>query len=496
MPDPQSETPKSIPAATRPDERSAAAERRAAYPYRFPRDPRRMGGKFTVEENAARLLRYFYFERRLAQALGSWTLAIPDFEVKVETGKHIFFHADAAYHLRERLTEQEKRYTTIDGFRDIEIDMLFEEMLSAEDTPELLAGVHAVLGNALVTAYKHHIDDTCPITDAPTIRTFKQILVDYEPMQEWANAAIEAYIEGGMDESRIEAWRWHIDRVLVSIGGVSGADERGPRPSPLRSEAKPYERGVVPCRDSRFNTFVHTGDYGTADGVPRYAVGTYEDTRLRFVRTQRDEVDAIEAFGTFLWDIRFKDFDAEYFLARITWDEARHTDIGHRTMLAIGYDPYELPNRVTSSTCRGPMEPAYAMAEINLFGEIGVLKTIGALIEEARNRDDSVLVHISDFVRADERTHVRKGQHILKVMTDLGMQDLVDCRTRELFTECLVNLGALPLAGGTFGTLSREEIEHYIGEVTTALASQLQPSTYTTQPAPLIQFRAVIGDSL
>jgi uncharacterized ferritin-like protein (DUF455 family) len=180
------------------------------------------------------------------------------------------------------------------------------------------------------------------------------------------------------------------------------------------------------------------------------------------VRTQRDEVDAIEAFGTFLWDIRFKDFDAEYYLARITWDEARHTDIGHRTMLAIGYDPYELPNRITSSTCRGPMEPAYAMAEINLFGEIGVLKTIGALIEEARNRDDSVLVHISDFVRADERTHVRKGQHILKVMSDLGMQDL-ELRTRELFTECLVNLGALP-PGGTFGTLSREEIEHYIGE--------------------------------
>ena len=108
------------------------------------------------------------------------------------------------------------------------------------------------------------------------------------------------------------------------------------------------------------------------------------------------------------------------------------------------------------------MEPAFAMAEINLFGEIGVLKTIGALIEEARQRDDSLLAHISDFIRADERTHVRKGQHILKVMTDLGMQDL-EMRTRELFTECLVTLGALP-PGGSFGTLTREEIERYIGE--------------------------------
>jgi len=243
---------------------------------------------------------------------------------------------------------------------------------------------------------------------------------------------------------------------------VTGADARAPRPAALRTDTKPYQRGEIPCRDSRFETFTHTGDYNAADGEPRHPVGTYEEGRLRFVRAQRDEVDAIEAFGTFLWDIRFKDFDAEYFLARITWDESRHTEIGHRSMLALGYDPYELPNRLISSTCRGPMEPAYAMAEINLFGEIGVLKNIGTLIDEAHHRDDSVLTHIADFIRADERTHVRKGQHILRVMTDLGMQEL-EQRTRELFTECLVSLGAIHPTGALF-TLTREDIELYVGE--------------------------------
>lgn len=451
-----------LPPATRPDQRAEAARRRAAYPYKFPRDNRKIGGKFTVEENARRMQRFFYFERRIAQGLGSWTLAIPDFEVKIETGRHLFWHADAARSFRERLTEQEKRPTEIDGFRDTEIDSFFDELLSAQDTPELLVGIHQVLSRALEVAYRHHIDDTCPVTDAPTMRTLRHVLLDYEPMLTWAEQAITAYIEGGIDESRLEGWRWHLTRLLASIGGVTGADERALRPSSLRSEENPYVRGTVPCRDSRFDTFTQTGDYNLADGEMRYEAGSYDDQRLRFVRTQRDEVDAIEAFGTFLWDIRFKDFDAEYYLARITWDEARHTEIGHKTMLTLGYDPYELPNRLTSSTCRGPMEPEFAMAEINLFGEIGVLKTIGALIEEARERDDAILAHISDFIRADERTHVRKGQHILKVMTDLGMQDL-EMRTRELFTECLVSLGALP-PGASFGTLTREEIERYIGE--------------------------------
>jgi hypothetical protein len=444
------------------ESREAAAERRRAFPYRFPRDRRNMGGKYTVEQNALRLLRFFYFERRLAQALGSWTLAIPEFEVKLETGRHIFYHADAANTLRTRLTEQEKGLKTVDAYRNDPIDRFIDEMLSATDTPELLVGVHQVAGHALTIAYRHHMDDTDSITDAPTIRALQRILLDYEPMLEWAECAIAAYIEGGVDESRLTAWRWHLQQLLTSIGGITGADTPTAPPSKLRIDDKPYVRNTVPQRDSRFATFHHTGDYDVADGKERFPKDAYENLRLRFIRTQRDEVDAIEAFGTFLWDIRFIDFKAEYDLARITWDEARHTEIGHRAMLASGYDPYELPNRLTSSTCRGPMEPAFAMAEINLFGEVGVLKTINSLIDKARAENDTVLVHIADFIRSDERTHVKKGQHILKCMTDLGSQEL-ELRTRELFTECLVSLGAITNDMDLF-TISREDLEHLVGE--------------------------------
>jgi len=444
------------------ENRTAAAERRRAFPYRFPRDRRALGGRYTVEQNAQRLLRFFYFERRLAQALGSWTLAIPEFEVKIETGRHIFYHADAANTLRTRLSEQEKSLKTVDAYRDEAVDRFIDEMLSASDTAELLVGVHLVAGRAMSIAYQHHIDNTDSVTDAPTIRAMKRILLDYDPMLEWAEQAVAAYIEGGIDESRLTAWRWHLLQFLTSIGGITGTDAPTAPPAKLRIDDKPYERNTVPKRDTRFTTFHHTGDYDVADGKERFPKDAYESMRLRFIRTQRDEVDAIEAFGTFLWDIRFIDFKAEYDLARVTWDEARHTEIGHRALLASGYDPYELPNRLTSSTCRGPMEPAFAMAEINLFGEVGVLKTINSLIDKAREENDTVLAHIADFIRSDERTHVKKGQHILKCMTDLGSQEL-ELKTRELFTECLVSLGAITNDMDLF-TISREDLEHLIGE--------------------------------
>ena len=455
-------TPGTIPTVSFEHQRAAAVERTRTYPYKFPRDSRPLGGKFSVAENTRRLLRFFYFERRLMQALGAWTLSIPEFEVKLETGRHILYHGDAARLLRERLTEQEMRLKDIDAFRDPEIDRFIEEMLSANSAGELLVGVHQVIGRALATVYRHHIDDTDPIADVPTIRCLRRILTDYEPMLEWAESGIAAYVEGGVSEAALGAWRWHLQRLLASIGGVTGRDERAKPPTPLRCDEKPFVRGTVPLRDVRFDTFKNTGDYDTADARERFPKDSYESLRLRFIRTQRDEVDAIEAFGTFVWDIRFKNFDSEYNLARITWDEARHTEIGHKALQACGYDPFELRNRLTGSTCRGPMEPAFAMAEINLFGEVGVLKTINHLIDAAADRNDALLYHIADFIRADERTHVRKGQGIISVMTDLEAKAL-ELRTRELFTECLVSLGAFQRDMDVF-TVSREDLEHLVGE--------------------------------
>src|SRR3954465_1918078 len=113
-----SSTKNTIPTVSFTHQRNAAAERKQAYAYRFPRDRRQLGGKYSVAENARGLLRFFYFERRLMQALGAWTLSIPEFGVKLETGRHIFYPGDAARLLRERLNEQEMRLRDIDEFRD------------------------------------------------------------------------------------------------------------------------------------------------------------------------------------------------------------------------------------------------------------------------------------------------------------------------------------------------------------------------------------------
>ena len=129
-----------FPVVSFPDARAQAKKRRENFAYKFPKDSRHLGGDFSVKECGELLLRFCYFERRLSHAIGAWTLSIPEFEVLGECGRHIFYHADAARTLRERLSEQEMKLHTIDAYRNEEIDRFMEELLSAEDTPAFLAG--------------------------------------------------------------------------------------------------------------------------------------------------------------------------------------------------------------------------------------------------------------------------------------------------------------------------------------------------------------------
>src|SRR5450631_2498465 len=73
--------------------------------YNFPKDFRRLGADFSVEENQQRLLRFFLFERNMIRSMAGWVIGTPEFEVKVEFGRHIFWHAEAGMKIRTRLTE-------------------------------------------------------------------------------------------------------------------------------------------------------------------------------------------------------------------------------------------------------------------------------------------------------------------------------------------------------------------------------------------------------
>jgi hypothetical protein len=430
--------------------------------YNFPKDARQLGGDFTVEENARQLLRFFLFERNILRAIAGWSMGTPEFEVKVEFGRHIYYHAEAGMKIRTRLTELRTAEETTDKFQSADIAEFFSELIYSESPAHFVAALYGVVLPHLKQAYIEHSAHTDQVADAPTVRIARQIMPDYDEMIAWGASATQAYIQGGYDENSLLQWQHHIEKLLHSFGGVQ-AGSTAPRPDILRSMGKPpFERSFIATRDPRFGTFEDTYEYQAADnGAIEYET-EFDKTRLNLVRSQRDELDAIETFGNVLYEIRDVPFGFDYDLARIIWDETRHTELGHKAMEALGYNPYDLLNRLIGIKVRTKMPAEYSLAEINLFGEANIVQECLRYAREAYERGDDLTGRMFDFVNADERTHLAKGVHWLKHIFGTDSVQEIEQKTKKIAVDRLLELGIINHEVAL--TISHRELAKIIGE--------------------------------
>lgn len=244
-----------------------------------------------------------------------------------------------------------------------------------------------------------------------------------------------------------------------------------PRPAKLRSEGKPpFERSFIATRDPRFGTFEHTYEYQEADKTegsvqakesPEYE-SEFDKTRLNLVRSQRDEIDAIETFCNVLYEIRDVPFGFDFDLARIIWDETRHTELGHKAMEALGHDPYDLLNRLLGIKVRTKMPALYSLAEINLFGEANIVQEVLRYSREAYEKGDDLTGRMFDYVNADERTHLTKGVHWLKQIFGTDSVQEIEQKTKKVAVERLLELGIINHDVAL--TISHRELAKIIGE--------------------------------
>lgn len=431
--------------------------------YNFPKDTRRLGGDFTVDADAKRLLRFFLFERNMLRAIAGWSMGTPEFEVKVEFGRHIYWHAEAGMRIRTRLSELRTAEETTDKFQSAEITEFFNELIYSESPAHFVAALYGVLLPHMRQAYIEHSAHTDQVADAPTIRLIRQVLPDYDEMIAWGKGAIQAYVDGGYSEALLHKWQYHIEKLLRSFGGVTGTAQKQPRPEKLVSAGKPpFERSFIATRDPRFGTFEHTYEYQVADGGQLEYETEFDKTRLNLVRTQRDEMDAIETFGNVLYEIRDVPFGFDYDLSRIIWDETRHTELGHKAMEALGHNPYDLLNRLLGIKVRTKMPALHSFAEINLFGEANIVQEVLRYSREAYEKGDHLTGRMFDYVNADERTHLSKGVHWLKHIFQTDSVQEIEQKTKKVAVDRLIELGIIDHEVAL--TISHRELARIIGE--------------------------------
>src|SRR5918995_6452838 len=71
----------------------------------LPADSRRLGGSMDVRECGRRVVRYQIVSFNVMRLLAGWLAKIPEYELKLEIGRHVWQDAQAAEALRVRTAE-------------------------------------------------------------------------------------------------------------------------------------------------------------------------------------------------------------------------------------------------------------------------------------------------------------------------------------------------------------------------------------------------------
>ncbi|MFS0752933.1 hypothetical protein [Oceanobacillus sp. 1P07AA] len=165
-------------------------------------------------------------------------------------------------------------------------------------------------------------------------------------------------------------------------------------------------------RDDRYTTFNHTRNYEEG----KY--GNKERGNLiQQLRTQRDELDAIETFARLIAVEPKLNSSDLLELARIVADEGRHSLIGEICLDFLEIDPISVPVGTIGAELRSQLTPWEALAQICLIGEAGNLKEIE---NGSRNAYDFKQHNISVLLKSiytDESYHISKGVELLKNKT-------------------------------------------------------------------------------
>jgi len=288
-----------------------------------------------VEGCVARLKRYHYAFRRLHQVLTARITAEPVYELKTGFSHHAYLCAEHVEALRVRVGEMREPPLGLEAVPHPALDVVFDEVLAAPTTAELLVGLYEVALPALDAALARHAADTNPLTDAPSVRVCRFARLELADMIAFGRACLGC-LSGTPARESMRPWVGLLRDGLAAAGGLDGADAPTGREAVRKYSVTPYVYDRVPRRDERFHDLYNQGVnpeaflYNPAFGAkPKALMMLYK--RIR-------EIDVPEMMAGIIHETKGKPWGYYRDMSRQLWDEARHAMMGEVGFRALGVD--------------------------------------------------------------------------------------------------------------------------------------------------------------
>jgi hypothetical protein len=288
-----------------------------------------------VEACVARLKGSHYAFQRLHEILTARITAEPIYELKTGFSHHAYLCSEHVLALRTRVGEMREPPLGLEVVPDPALEVLFDEILAAPTTGELLVGVYEKALPALDAALQRHLADTNPLADAPSVRVCRFARLEVADMIAFGRQSIACLVDAEA-RAAMGPWLRLLDDCLAAAGGLDGTEAPSGQPLTRRHSAKPYVYDPVPKRDERFQDLYNQGVNPEAflynpDFPPQPKALMMLHKRLR-------EIDVPEMMASIIHQTRGKPWGYYRDMSRQLWDEARHAMMGEVGFVALGVD--------------------------------------------------------------------------------------------------------------------------------------------------------------
>ena len=174
----------------------------------------------SVEACVARLKRHHYSFRRLHQIFTARITAEPIYELKTAFSLHAWLCAEHVSAMRTRIAEMREPPLGLDVVPDQNLEIVFDEILAAPTTEELVVGIYEVALPALDDGLQQHVETTNPLADHPTVRACKIARMEVQEMLEFGRRAISSLVD---ETTRARMTEW-IESLLRGACETAGND--------------------------------------------------------------------------------------------------------------------------------------------------------------------------------------------------------------------------------------------------------------------------------
>jgi hypothetical protein len=362
-----------------------------------------------VEACVARLKRYHYAFLRLHEILTARITAEPIYELKTGFSHHAYLCAEHVQALRTRVGEMREPPLGLEEAPHPALQVLFDEILAAPTTAELLVGIYEQAMPALDAALARHLADTNRLADAPSVRACRFARLELADMIDFGKKCIACLVTAEARQG-MHHWLPLLADCLAVAGGLDGADTPGGNTVQRQYSATPFVYDPVPRRDERFQDLYNQGVNAEAFIYDEKFPARAKALMMLYKRLR--EIDVPEMMASIIHETKGKPWGYYRDMSRQLWDEARHAMLGEVGFVALGIDWTKA--RIThnwSLRLNTECKPIERHAVL-YFIEQGLMTRTGKRYEWELGRDSGIplMATIQDFDWADEVLHAQLGR--------------------------------------------------------------------------------------